>query len=758
MPIPLRVLILEDRPADAQLILHELRQAGFDPEWQRVETEEEYLAALHPALDIILSDYKLPQFDGLSALRLLRARGLDIPFILISGTIGEDLAVECIKQGADDYLLKDRLTRLGSAVKSALEQKRLREERKLAEAALWETESQLRAVLNNAPITIFTTDSQGIFTLSEGKGLENVRLKPGENVGMSAFDLYGSFPFVEYSGKVTTGENVIRRVLAGEEVTAITELRSVYFDNHMGPLRGTDGKVVGIVGVAIDVTERKQMEISLAESEKNYRTLFENVPIGLYRTTSDGRMVDANPALVKMFGFQDREALLAMNADDLYADPADKAKFLQAIRQGDIVSNFETEMRQRDGTTFWASDNVRINRNDEGYVLSYEGSMVDVTERKQAEKRNETQLRRLAALHSIDIAIASSFDLRVTLNVVTKQALDQLGVDATSVLLLDPYLQTLQYAAGNGFRTRAIETASIHLGEGFAGRAALERQIIQVIDPVQAQENPRLAAFWTSEEFSAYCAVPIITKGKVKGVLEVFHRAPHALKSTDDEWLNFLETLAGQAAIAIDNAQLFDGMQRANMDLAVAYNATIEGWSQAMDLRDKETEGHTQRVTEMAGRLAQAMGISDTELVHIRRGALLHDIGKMGIPDGILLKPDKLTDEEWVIMKKHPQFAYDMLSSIAYLKPALDIPYCHHEKWDGTGYPRGLKGGQIPMAARLFAIVDVWDALRSDRPYRPAWSKEKTLAYIRELSGSHFDPDVVDVFLATIASTSKKES
>ena len=180
----------------------------------------------------------------------------------------------------------------------------------------------------------------------------------------------------------------------------------------------------------------------------------------------------------------------------------------------------------------------------------------------------------------------------------------------------------------------------------------------------------------------------------------------------------------------------------------MAYDATIEGWSRAMDLRDEETEGHTQRVTDLTLKLARLMGIRDDQLIHIRRGALLHDMGKLGIPDQILLKPGKLTDDEWVIMRKHPVYAYDMLSSIEYLRPALDIPYCHHEKWDGSGYPRGLKGEEIPLAARIFAVIDAWDALTSDRPYRKAWSREKTLAYIREQTGSHFDPQVVEVFLA----------
>ena len=192
-------------------------------------------------------------------------------------------------------------------------------------------------------------------------------------------------------------------------------------------------------------------------------------------------------------------------------------------------------------------------------------------------------------------------------------------------------------------------------------------------------------------------------------------------------------------------------MKEANAQILEAYEATIEGWSRALDLRDRETEGHSQRVTALTIQLAKQLGLGIEELAHIRRGALLHDIGKLGVPDAILHKTGKLTDEEWVSMRKHPQFAYDMLQNVEYLRPALEIPFCHHEKWDGTGYPRGLKGEAIPVPARLFAIVDVWDALRSDRPYRPAWAKEQALAYIRDQSGRHFDPQLVELFFNMIA-------
>jgi putative nucleotidyltransferase with HDIG domain len=229
--------------------------------------------------------------------------------------------------------------------------------------------------------------------------------------------------------------------------------------------------------------------------------------------------------------------------------------------------------------------------------------------------------------------------------------------------------------------------------------------------------------------------------------LEIFHRA---LLDPDKEWLDFLEAIAGQAAIAIENTTLFQDLQTMNDELSQAYDSTIEGWSRALDLRDKETEGHTRRVTELTLELARVFEFSDAELVHIRRGALLHDIGKMGVPDKILLKEGALTPEEWDIMRQHPVHAHEMLLPINYLRPALDIPSCHHEKWDGTGYPRGLKGEEIPLIARIFAVVDVWDALTSDRPYRLAWTTEKVLAYIQEGTGRQFDPHVVEVCLEYI--------
>jgi putative two-component system response regulator len=192
-------------------------------------------------------------------------------------------------------------------------------------------------------------------------------------------------------------------------------------------------------------------------------------------------------------------------------------------------------------------------------------------------------------------------------------------------------------------------------------------------------------------------------------------------------------------------------LRTANAEMVEAYDRTLEGWSRALELRDQETDGHSRRVSEMAVHLAQAMGMGEEQLQQVRRGALLHDIGKVGIPDSILVKPGPLTEDEWAIMKRHASYAHEFLGRITFLQEALDIPYCHHERWDGTGYPRGLRGEQIPLAARIFAVIDVWDALCSDRPYRKAWPEQKAREYIRVRAGTHFDPKVVDSFLRLLA-------
>jgi response regulator RpfG family c-di-GMP phosphodiesterase len=459
---------------------------------------------------------------------------------------------------------------------------------------------------------------------------------------------------------------------------------------------------------------------------------------------------------------KDEEFALSLGAARFIVKPVETDEFISII--GQLLTEVESgtlatpETSLREEATYYRMYNETLIRKLEDKMLELEKANrlleEDIASRRRAEteitrllEESQRRLRQVEALHSIDIAISGSLDLRTTLNILLKHVESLLEVDAADILLFYPHLGQFKFSAGRGFRTDDMAHIYVRSGTSLAGQAVTNRRIIRVSTDLESKTDADTALIYQREGFVTYAGVPLIAKGQIKGVLEVYHRSHHR---SDPEWLNLLETLAGQAAIAIDNTQLFDNLQQSNIELALAYDATIAGWSRAMDLRDKETEGHTQRVTELTLRLAGAMRISESELAQIRRGALLHDIGKMGVPDNILLKTDQLTEEEWEKMRQHPLWAYEMLSSIRYLQPALDIPYCHHEKWDGTGYPRGLKGEEIPIAARIFAVADVWDAITSDRPYRKGWSEEAALKYIEEQSGKYFDPKVVQVFFRLV--------
>jgi PAS domain S-box-containing protein len=633
-------------------------------------------------------------------------------------------------------------------------------------------------------------------------------------------------------------------------------------------VRDGNGKLEYCAALLEDITDRKKAEQELKASEEKYRSLFNNVPVGVYSTSPEGEFLAANTELVKMLGFDSLAELQETNVRDLYAEPQQRPQLLSLMRGGDAALNLEVRLKRKDGREITVLDNGRAVQDEQGDLLHFEGTLTDITARKQAEdalrlenerfqrfvesnivgitiadaagqilvandyylellgasrddllagrvswrdftpgewlpaderaiqqlrergvcepyekeyqradgtrvpvyladtvlpgpggqiaafvlnltqlrqaeKRSQQQLRRITGLREVDRAITSSFDLRISMNSIVEQVERQLGADASAILTLDLSSSTLNCIASRGFSGALFGKSVFRMGEGLAGSVVMAYQTMHYPDLRQAAgQDPRAEAI-LQEGLTEYYGVPLISKGQVKGVLELFYRAPHP---TDRESLEYLETLAGQAAIAIDNIQMLDGLNRSNLELIQAYDATIEGWSRALDLRDKETEGHTRRVTELTIALARHCGIGEQDLTNIRWGALLHDIGKMGVPDSILLKPGPLTEDEWAQMKKHPQFAYEMLAPIHYLRGALDIPLCHHEKWDGSGYPAGLKERQIPLTARIFAIVDIWDALRSDRPYRPAWPEAKALDHIRALSGTHLDPQVVQAF------------
>jgi PAS domain S-box-containing protein len=503
-----------------------------------------------------------------------------------------------------------------------------------------------------------------------------------------------------------------------------------------------------------EIIERQRVEQEKTNLADSLELILSSAAEGICELDREGRFTFVNDAVLHILGYE-RHEMIGQNAHTLVhhshsdgsAYPDDSCPISNCIRSAQSRTSVLDVFWRRDGTSCsveYSANPLKENGRTKGVVVTFN----DITGRLKDEEKLRSRMQRLQALRSIDVAILQRDNRESLLNVVAKLACSELNADAACMLLADKNLTELYVGGSRGFKTPKSDY-KIPLKTSLAGSVALSRKNVCLrIVPDELRSS-----IFSLDQLVGYFATPMVVQDDVVGVMEVFTRTP---LEPDDEWIEFAETLAGQMAIALDQNKLFEDLRQSNEELRTAYETTLEGWSRALDLRDKETEGHTQRVSEATIRLAKAMGISDEEIVHMRRGALLHDIGKMGIPDSILLKPGKLTDEEWTIMKKHPSYAYELLLPIPYLRPALDVPYCHHEKWDGTGYPQGLKEDEIPFAARVFAVIDIWDALRSDRPYRPAWPEDKIADYIQSLSGNHLDPSVVDAFFALRTNHSQK--
>ncbi|MHB1340372.1 MAG: HD-GYP domain-containing protein [Coriobacteriia bacterium] len=356
----------------------------------------------------------------------------------------------------------------------------------------------------------------------------------------------------------------------------------------------------------------------------------------------------------------------------------------------------------------------------------------------------------MTALLRVSLALSESLDLSAVLQTAIEGAVDVLGLGTGAIYLLDEddlYLGATTPALPDDCPDE-LRRARLH-DHPHIVKAISECSPLFIEDMTTADLSQQERAAAEARDLCSLLYVPLIVKGRVEGIVIVGTQGHHKRDYSEDD-VDLCRTLSAQVALAIANAQLYESVQQGANAIRAAYDATLEGWSRALELRDEETNGHTQRAAELTVELARSLDVPESEIPHLRRGALLHDIGKMAVPDAILRKPGPLDDDEWVVMRQHPVHAREFLSHIDYLTPALDIPYYHHERWDGSGYPLGLIGEDIPLSARIFAVIDVFDALTSDRPYRDAWPVDKALEHIRDGAGEHFDPTVVGAFLERV--------
>lgn len=495
-----------------------------------------------------------------------------------------------------------------------------------------------------------------------------------------------------------------------------------------------------------------QMRMQWISSEQRFWRLAENAQdvIYQYRLQPKPGFTYINPAIEKITGYSTQEYY--NNPELIYSSvlPEDHDQIIKFKEPGQPKINITLHSKHKNGHNISIEHRVVQVYDEEGNLEYLEGIARDVTQAKLDAARIQRQLRQLDALRQIDIAIINFVDVYPLIETMLEVSINELKTDACCIYKFNPDSSDLSLLGHTGISLNPEIKIPVSMDDCI-GRAALTRENVTNNNIQSIQKTSDHFNIVKQAGFQTALCVPLIAKNRLYGVLELLFRNTIP---NDPDWFNFIYTLTGQLAIGLSDSSLISNLKESKKRLELSYDTTLEGWANALELRDNETKGHSDRVVKLTLMLAKKLNIPEAEWIHIQRGARLHDIGKMGIPDSILKKPGPLTEEEWATMRTHPVLAYNLLKDTPHLVPALDIPYRHHERWDGSGYPDGLKGLEIPLTARIFAVVDAWDALLSDRPYRPAWSQQETKKYIQENAGILFDPKVVNALVEIIRNAS----
>jgi PAS domain S-box-containing protein len=783
----LNVLILEDRPSDAELIVYELKRAGYVPDWRRVDTSQGFQVALQTGLDLIIADYSLPQFDALQALNLLKQRRLDIPFIVVTGSISEEVAVEMMKQGAADYLLKDRLARLGQAVANALQQKQERLKRQAAQAALRESEERFRRLAENAQDIIYN------FRYFPTPQVDYISPAVTALTGYTPEDFY-AIPALYFD--IVLPEDLPLLMQAGTPEHAAKPFtlrwvckdgRIIWTEHRNVMVFNEEGQVLAVEGIARDFTERiqhqQELEMMLSVSAALRSTPDRSSLIAAILDQVD-RLLQADGSCMSLMDPVSQDGVIVLAHGKLkhmtgLRTPAGKGLSGYAIQTGQIYisQDFENDPHAyrphilgdlkalacapliSQGQAIGSLTIARhrgIDEREARLLTAIADIAANAILRTTLHEATLAHARQMATVNEIGRVLGETLDLPVIfkrLDHYLYQLLPDINVVFISFYDAQNRSFVCQFASvdGRSIDPTGLPPAPLELpGQGTQSEVVHTRKSLILNDLAQRSKRLQVNVLVGEDDPVTQSGLyaPMLAHDTVIGTVQVQSNTLNRFSNEDAEALSLV---ANTAAVAIENARLLDDLKHSNLDLTQAYDSIMEGWARTLDLRDEETGFHSKHVADLAVRLAEMLGISGESLVHFYRGALLHDIGKIAIPDSVLRKPGPLTEEEWAIMSRHPAFAFELLNPIEYLRPALDIPYCHHEKWDGSGYPRRLKGEDIPLAARIFAVVDVWNALCSDRPYRKAWPQPQALHYIQQMCGTQFDPDVVKAFLQLIA-------
>jgi len=496
----------------------------------------------------------------------------------------------------------------------------------------------------------------------------------------------------------------------------------------------------------------RNREAAIRENEQKYRALIEQSNDAICLEV-DGFFEIINQKFIQVFGIA-KTADIHNEIDFMHLVAPQSCAFVHVQRQRLLQRNvlnarYEFSAINRMGEEIEVEASCSVFPYQGGTAL--QTILRDITDRKRAERAEHEQRVLAEALRDT----ASALNSTLNFDEVMVRILSNIGRvvphDSSNIMLIDDDGDTVRIVASQGYNLLGLEGYQERVALSIRGTESLSH-MYDCGEPLVVSDTTFESSWINLPETSwihSYAAAPIKVKDKIIGFLNLNSPIPNFFNRT---MADRLMAFADQAGIAINNARLLRDLNLTNIELRNSYDKTLQGWSMALELRDYETEGHSQRVVDLTLQLANKMGISEPDLTWIRYGVLLHDIGKIGIPDRILFKPGALDADEWEIMRRHPEYAMRILKPIPYLEKSIDIPYCHHEKWDGSGYPRGLRGEEIPLAARMFSIIDVWDGMRSNRPYHRSYSFDHVAAYIKKEAGKQFDPHIVELFLDLIQS------
>jgi len=774
----LNILIVEDDSDDQQMLETALAQIElYQFAVSRVETLEgmKTLASSHQ-FDLIFLDLELPDSQGLETYQAMLNTNAHIPVVVITDLDNHQIAQNAIELGAQDYFVKGKfdVNCLANAIRHAITHHRIQED-------LRESRRQIDSLIQNLPGMVYRCKNDDDWTMEFlSRGCTDL-------TGYSCHDLLQNQK-ISYSeiihpdDRQFVNKRIQARVKADKPfrleyriITADGKVRWVLeqgnaFKHPESMEQQLEGFIIDVTDahhhsfeqkVLYDISSLLNQNLAIEDlGNKIFQRLeyYFNLSCALLGTTTQ------QPGVAKIIAAMCEWA----SANDPLIDISD-CIIRKVITKGKsfIVSRKDHPEDFCNHVECTRSDHIAVvplksHHKIFGFLLSgrnlpfsdYDTQLLELIadqvsaaiEVANLHRKTQLQVKRLESLHTIDLAITGVFNINVINRLILDEIRKCLGVDAVAILMLNRVTNMLEQTAEIGLKNNQEISTKLAITNTTAGQVFLNRSPCYIKD-VNLDADELISMILKKSGFASYFAVPLLIKGESQGVLEVFMSKPYY---PDVDWLQFMESLATQIAIAYDSYRAFTNVQKMQRRLERSYDNTLESWSNSLAMLEPGYQENIQWVKDFSASLAEKLGLTPIEISNMERGVLLHDIGKVGVLNDILNKKGSLTAEEWTEVKKHPEIAQQLISNVDVLKDAVAIPYCHHENWDGSGYPRGLKGNAIPIEARIFAVVETFDALTSERPYRSPWKKEDAIAYLREQSGRKFDPQIVESFLDSL--------